>query len=187
MMKLLGSHVKDNAVDNCYAESICLPETMSASLREHNEKWEGTRGEEKSLKMLTKRFHMHPSGCCIPSRSTLCLTRTTLLALTHIPHAAISLAQYQWEVSQKFPRALSMPGKFSKCLWVVLSTTMKRCRTSSTKSASAEAKMSSATTSHWRPSSCLDGECNTAWKKWLTGIEDSFWNIAFVIKRHYKA
>ena len=47
--------------------------------------------------------------------------------------------------------------------------------------------MSSATTYHWGLSSCPNDECNAAWNKWLTGIEDRFWTIAFVIKGHYKA
>ena len=62
----------------------------------------------------------------------------------------------------------------------------KTCRRTSTKSANAWAKLSSATTSHWGPSSCPEDECNAAWNKWLTGIEEQFWTIASVITGHYK-
>ena len=34
---------------------------------------------------------------------------------------------------------------------------------------------------------CPGNECDAAWNKWLTGIEDCFCTIAFAIKRHYKA
>ena len=70
MMKLLWSHVelksKGHAVDNRFTEIINLPETMSVSLMEHKVKWEGAEGEEKLLKMFTKRFYRHPSGYSIP-------------------------------------------------------------------------------------------------------------------------
>ena len=123
MTKPLGSHVelkcKGNAVDNRYTEIINLPETMSVSLGEHKGKWEGAKGEEKSLKMFTKRYYMHPSGYSIPlEKHAACVTRSPLLALTHIQHAATRLAQWQWEVSQRFPRAWSMLEKLQRvCEW----------------------------------------------------------------------
>ena len=66
MMKLLGSHVelksKGHTVDNRFTEIINVPKTMSVSLGEHKAKWEGAEGEEKLLKIFTKRFYRHPSG-----------------------------------------------------------------------------------------------------------------------------
>ena len=126
MMKLPESHVKDSAVKNLYPQIICLPETMPVSLAEHKVKCEGANGEEKSLKKFTKRFYMHPSGYSIPlEKHAVCVARSPLLAFTHIPHAANRLAQCQWEVSQKSPRAWSMLEKLATCLRVVSPTTRK--------------------------------------------------------------
>ena len=142
MMKLLGRHVElksnSNAVDHWCTEIINLLETVSVSLGEHKVKWEGAKGEEKSLKMFTKSFYVHPSGYSIPlEKHAVCVARSPLLALTHIPHAATRLAQCQWEVNQRFPRAWSMLEKSATCLWVVSPTTTKTCRRTSTKSANA--------------------------------------------------
>ena len=130
MMKLLGRHVelksKSNAVDHHCAEIINLLETMSLSLAEHKVKWEGAKGEEKSLKMFTKSFYVHPSGYSVPlEKHPVCVARSPLLVLTHIPHAVTRLAQCQWEVNQRFPTAWSMLGKRATCLWVVSPTTTK--------------------------------------------------------------
>ena len=130
MMKLLGRHVelksKSNAVDHRCTEITNLLETVSVSLGEHKVKWEGAKGEEKSLKMFTKSFYVHPSGYSIPlEKHAVYVARSPLLALTHIPHAATRLAQCQWEVNQRFPRAWSMLEKRATCLWVVSPTTTK--------------------------------------------------------------
>ena len=123
MMKLLGRHVKlkskSNAVDHRCTEIINLLETVSVSLGEHKVKWEGAKGEEKSLKMFTKSFYVHPSGYSIPlEKHAVCVARSPLLALTHIPHAATRLAQCQWEVNQRFPRAWSMLENVQRvCGW----------------------------------------------------------------------
>uniref|UniRef100_A0A7S4CIY2 PPi-type phosphoenolpyruvate carboxykinase lobe 2 domain-containing protein n=1 Tax=Eutreptiella gymnastica TaxID=73025 RepID=A0A7S4CIY2_9EUGL len=194
MMKLLGNHVElkpeGYAVDKRFPEIIYLPETMSASLGERKVKWVGAKGEEKSLKMLTKHFYMHPSGYSIHLEKHAVSGTYTLVGLdpraTFCHKPCTVSGGGKSEISKSMEYAMKTCNVFvgdfandKKKLQEIFDKISKRL---------GEDVFSNNVTLGTVIYLCCPGdEWDAAWNKWLSGIEDRIWTIAFAIKRHYKA